>query len=319
MTEGQRSYRICVFGSSAPSTRSQYVAESLLLGQLIAARGHLCVNGAGKSGCMGGVNEGTITKNGQVRGVIHKRFLVDHGEDSRVKDLIVTDGWDLSERKAKLFENSDCIIVMPGGVGTFDEFWDGVCARSLSMKGLAQMPFCLVNIDGFYNGFIDQMKRAKQDGILYQDLEAYFHVSESAEEALDWCLAQLAEQADDNSSKGPAFTSARISQRVHLDDKLPEESEPSVLLEDKPVEGPESSANVDKKIPEEPESSIHVDEKLPEGSKSSDKAESEPAVCSAAEKKCVGGACSSSWLFGTVCLSAGVVLGFLLARTTSVR
>lgn len=210
--------KICVFGSSAPSTKRRYYDESILLGKLIADGGHLCVNGAGKSGCMGGVNDGVIMNGGSVRGVIHKKFMVDHGEDSRLSDLVVVDGWDLNDRKTKLFENADCVIVMPGGVGTFDEFWDGVCARSLGMKGLQAMPFCLVNIDGFYDGFLLQMQRAKQDGILYLNVEDYFHSANSAAEALDWCVGQLTGTASGMSS---ASVSTRVSERVKKDDRLP--------------------------------------------------------------------------------------------------
>jgi predicted Rossmann-fold nucleotide-binding protein len=83
---------IGVFGSSASTTKAIYMEESLLLGKLIAEGGHICVNGAGKFGCMGGLNEGCISSNGQVKGVIHKVFLVDNGEDNRLKDLIVTEG-----------------------------------------------------------------------------------------------------------------------------------------------------------------------------------------------------------------------------------
>ena len=45
-------------------------------------------------------------------------------------------GDDLGERKQLLLDNSDCLIVLPGGVGTFDEFWDSVCGKSLNMKGI---------------------------------------------------------------------------------------------------------------------------------------------------------------------------------------
>lgn len=210
--------KVCVFGSSSPSTKARYVEESQLLGKLIAERGYMCVNGAGKKGVMGGLNEGSLSAKGKVRGVIHKMFMVDSEEDSRLEDLIVADGWDLSERKAKLFEHSDCVIVMPGGVGTFDELFDGICSRSLSMKGLTNTPFCVVNVDGFYDGLIEQMRRAKEDGILYNDVEKYFHVAASAEEALDWCIAQL--QECDFSTKTNA-TSSRVSSRLR-DDRIPE-------------------------------------------------------------------------------------------------
>jgi uncharacterized protein (TIGR00730 family) len=185
------SLRVCVFGSSSNTTKQKYVEESIRLGELIAENNFICVNGGGASGVMGGANEGCLRKGGKVRGIIHRSFNVDMSEDRRIKDLIVVDGWDLSDRKTELFEESDVVIVMPGGVGTFDELWDGVCAKSLNMKNLGHKPICIVNIDGFYDGSIQQMHRAYLDGVLYHPVEKYFQVETNVEDALKWCVEQV--------------------------------------------------------------------------------------------------------------------------------
>ncbi|RYG66735.1 TIGR00730 family Rossman fold protein [archaeon] len=236
--ESNKVFRVCVFGSSAPSTKTLYYDESVRLGRLIAERGCLCVNGAGRYGVMGGVNEGCLSSSGRIKGVIHKTFLVDNGEDSRLKDLVVTEGNDLSERKNMLFANADCVICMPGGVGTFDEFWDGVCARSLNMKGLGATPFCLVNIDGFYDGFIQQTKRAKQDGMMYLELDEYYHVSSTIEDALDWCVSKLSDQSYTSSPVHSTRISTRTAEAPE-DQKLPQVSDSvkrALLAEDGPEE-----------------------------------------------------------------------------------
>ncbi|KAJ1438761.1 hypothetical protein B484DRAFT_323946 [Ochromonadaceae sp. CCMP2298] len=181
---------VCVFGSSSKSTNALYVEESYTLGQLIAKAGLVCVNGAGRFGCMGGVNDGCHSKGGKIKGIIHRQFCVDFKEHPIIKDLIIVDGADLYERKLELFNNSDCLIVMPGGCGTFDEFWDGVSAKSLGMKDMDNKPICLANIQGFYDGFIMQMQRARKDGILYHEVDEYFHVEDTAKGALDWCVTR---------------------------------------------------------------------------------------------------------------------------------
>jgi len=195
--------KVCVFGSSSKSTSDKFVAESARLGELIAEYGHICVNGAGRFGCMGGMNDGCKRKNGQILGIIHRQFCVDFKEHPIIKDLVIVDGADLYERKLQLFNNADCLIVLPGGVGTFDEFWDGVSAKSLGMKDMTHKPICIVNVDGFYDGFIMQMERAFQEGILYHSVEEYFHVASDAESALTWCLDELAKPkfADAGSNK----------------------------------------------------------------------------------------------------------------------
>ena len=65
-------------------------------------------------------------------------------------------------------------MICPGGVGTFDEFWD-IVSHNLSMKGLDKKPV-MRNCDGFYDGFIEQLRRSGQDGLLYLDTEKFFMV-----------------------------------------------------------------------------------------------------------------------------------------------
>ena len=182
---------VCVFGSSSKSTKQRYVEESVELGELIAESGHICVNGAGRFGCMGGLNDGCKSKNGLIKGIIHRQFCVDFKEHPVIKDLLIVDGEDLTERKKGLFDNSDCLIVLPGGCGTFDELWEAVSYSSLGMRGMAGKPICLLNIDGFYDGFLAQMHRAYHDGVLYHDVEEYFHVENTAAAALKWSLAAV--------------------------------------------------------------------------------------------------------------------------------
>jgi uncharacterized protein (TIGR00730 family) len=176
---------------------------------MIAERGYTCVNGAGRYGVMGGVNNGCSSKGGRIIGVIHSIFCVDTSEHPFIKDIVVVGGIDLYQRKLELFNNSDCVLVLPGGVGTFDELWDGISSRSLGMKDMVTKPICIVNIDGYYDGSIAQMHRAKKDGILYEEVDEYFHVEDNVQDALNWC-----ELAVHNSRKAGMDTHHRKVERM---------------------------------------------------------------------------------------------------------
>lgn len=194
---------ICVYASSSSRTPSKYLHVSKLLGELIAEGGHTCVNGGGKNGCMGALNNGCSSKGGKIIGVIHETWVLDGTEDTTIKEMIVSKGGNLSERKNLLVQNSDCIIVLPGGVGTFDELWDSVSQKSLRMNGLDRKPICILNYDNYFDGTIIQLKRAKEENLLYDDLEAYFHVEYDANHALNWCISRcdsLRTETDDNNS-----------------------------------------------------------------------------------------------------------------------
>lgn len=167
---------------------------------------------------MGGLNEGCISNKGQVIGVIHRKFKVDHLEDDRIQRMIVTDGDDLTERKDQLFTHSDCFIILPGGVGTFEEFWYGVSCKGLSMKDMAVKPMVLVNMDGYYNGFLQQMERAKEEGILYHDLQHFFHVVDNVEDALAYCETEVKKiqsmSPDDRLKKGLVADDRKVSRDI---------------------------------------------------------------------------------------------------------
>jgi hypothetical protein len=63
-------------------------------------------------------------------------------------------------------------------VGTFDEIWDTVSCKAIGMKGMVYKPICLINTDGFYDGFAMQMERAQKEGsedfFSYSSLFSFF-------------------------------------------------------------------------------------------------------------------------------------------------
>ena len=180
----------------------------------------LSMHSGGANGCMGGVNNGVRSENGVLIGVIHEKFCVDTDEDKLITDMIVCRGNDLTERKQLLLDNGDAIIVLPGGVGTFDEFWETVSAKSLGMKGLENKPICVINADGFFDGFIMNLQRAYDDGLLYLKPDEYYNVVETPQEAINWCAMHEISELDDKKKATGASSSSRIVERKVVSHKL---------------------------------------------------------------------------------------------------
>jgi len=175
------SVRICCYGSSSTATPQKYLDEAYNLGALIAKDSHICVNGGGRTGCMGAVNKGTKAFGGKIVSVIHNMWVVDGGDAfNDVDQLIVCYGDDLQERKKKLIDNSDCVLVLPGGPGTFDEFAEMVCCRQL---GFTNKPLIVVNIDGYYDGIISQFQKFYKEGLMSQRIEDLVLIAKDSEEA----------------------------------------------------------------------------------------------------------------------------------------
>ena len=137
------------------------------------------------------MNEGCRSQNGSIIGVIHQMFIVDGGNDTLITDMLVSTGDDLTERKRLLLDNGDCVLVLPGGIGTFDEMVETISSKSLKFRGLTSVPICILNIDGYYDGFITQLKRAEQDGMLYDNFNSYVHVETCPKAAVAWVESEL--------------------------------------------------------------------------------------------------------------------------------
>lgn len=195
--------KICVFGSSSPQTSDVFRDAASQVGNEIAKIDGTCVNGGGKFGVMGALNVACRNANGKILGIIHQKFLDLGGGDTEITNMIVCKGDDLVERKQLLMQKSDCILSLPGGPGTFSELWDAVVNKSLDFLSMGAMPICILNVDGYYNGTLEQMRLASSEKLLYGNLEDYFHVETDPVAAVQWCdkeVRKLQLQQQDESS-----------------------------------------------------------------------------------------------------------------------
>ena len=203
---------VCVYGSSSSRTPERYLAAARDLGGLLARRGDLCINGAGANGVMGALNSAIRAAGGRVRGVCHERF-VDGAIDALFTgaagmELVVARGTDLSARKRALACDADCIVALPGGPGTWDELWEAAALRQIGFESAA--PVCVVNVDGYYDGFGTMLARAHADGILHKPPSEFLFFARDAAEALAWCEARVRERSVPSSIVGEWRGFARL-------------------------------------------------------------------------------------------------------------
>ena len=168
------------------------------LGKLLAEQGHLCLNGGGRFGCMGGLNAGVLKNKGRAEGVIHEMFLgrtdvtkTDEGQ-AGLQRMDVATGPTLAERKRLLLNRADCFICLPGGPGTLDETFEVICERQLGLPlGVVPRPVCLLNVNGYWDSLMAQLRRAQKDGLLYKTAEEIVYCTESPADALKWCTTEV--------------------------------------------------------------------------------------------------------------------------------
>ena len=92
---------------------------------------------------------------------------------------------DLQSRKTRMLDLADAFIALPGGFGTFDEFFE---ALTLAQIGLHSKPIGLLDVNGYFNPLLEMVEHAIQEGFVYPEHRSLICSAESADEL----LAQLA-------------------------------------------------------------------------------------------------------------------------------
>lgn len=173
---------ICVYGASSKTIDNKYISKIELLGETLAKRGHGLVFGGGKNGAMGASARGAI-KGGakKVLGIAPRFFDVDGILFENCTEFVFTDT--MRQRKELLENYSDAFIIAPGGIGTFDEFFE-----ILTLKQLARhnKPMVIFDIDGYYKPLIELMQNAVDGEFMNKaSMELYFYTS-SIDEVFDY-------------------------------------------------------------------------------------------------------------------------------------
>lgn len=155
---------IVVFCGSSEGSNSEYVAQGYLLGKTLAEQKITLVYGGAKIGVMGAVAQGTLETNGKVIGVIPDFLKVKEVVHSGLTELLITQ--DMHQRKLKMHELSDGIIMLPGGYGTLEEFFEMLTWGQL---GLHQYPIGILNTNGFFSELMAMLAKMVDQGFVKKE------------------------------------------------------------------------------------------------------------------------------------------------------
>jgi uncharacterized protein (TIGR00730 family) len=159
--------RVCVFCGSFAGHRAVYREQAEKAGGGLARLGVTMVYGGGKIGLMGAAADAALAAGGRVIGVIPRRLADREVAHGGLTELHVVSS--MHERKMLMADLSDAFIALPGGYGTFEEFWEAVTWTQL---GIHQKPCGLLNVDGFFDPMLAQIDRAVAEGFISPDNRA---------------------------------------------------------------------------------------------------------------------------------------------------
>lgn len=174
--------KITVYSASSGQVPAVYVKVAEELGQLLAARKHVLVNGAGRMGLMAATANACLDNGGEAIGVIPE-FMIEQGwQHSGMTSLEITP--DMHRRKERMAELSDACIALPGGVGTLEELLEVITWKQL---GLYLKPIVILNVSGYYDALLAQLDRAAEECFMRPQHKNIWNVAHSAAEAVELC------------------------------------------------------------------------------------------------------------------------------------
>ncbi len=170
---------ICVYGSASQKIDARYIEATEKLGQELARRGHNLVFGGGGAGLMGAAARGVKSVGGFVTGVVPSFFNVDGVIFDACDKLIFTET--MRERKKTMEDLADAFIVTPGGVGTFEEYFEILTSKQL---GRHNKPIVVFNYMDYYNPMLDMMEQSEKGHFITEACLTITHVSTEIEEMI---------------------------------------------------------------------------------------------------------------------------------------
>ena len=171
--------KLAVYCGSASGTQPVFADATRATARAMADAGVDLVYGGGRLGLMGIIADSVLELGGKVYGVIPTALV-----DLEVAHTGVTELYtvaNMHERKAMMTDLADGFLALPGGIGTLDELFE---AWSWNALGYHAKPFCLLNVEGFWDGLIEFIEHAHQCGFLSASRRRQLLVANTPEDAL---------------------------------------------------------------------------------------------------------------------------------------
>jgi uncharacterized protein (TIGR00730 family) len=183
--------KISVFCGAHLGKSPEYKIAAEQIGKLMAEKNLEVIFGGGNVGLMKVVADTAIENGGKVTGIKLRSLHEFELTNPIINETIITNS--LFERKEKFLDMSDAFIVLPGGVGSMDELLEVMVSNQL---GGINKPVGLLNIDGYYDGFLEWLQRSVDDEFVSIENQKQVLVSNNAEELLEIILSAQMPSSD---------------------------------------------------------------------------------------------------------------------------
>ncbi len=175
--------RICVYGAASPTIEEKYIKATEQMGEILAKRGHNLVFGGGGNGLMGAASRGFKKGNAHIIGIVPKFFIDEKVEAicDFCNELRLTET--MRDRKQMMEDEADAFIVVPGGIGTYEEFFEILTLKQLCRHN---KPIVLYNLFGYYNELNTTMHSAMEKEFIKKSCKQLYFISENLDDIIHY-------------------------------------------------------------------------------------------------------------------------------------
>ena len=152
---------ICIFAGSSVGNRKIYTETAKDLAASIIDHGYKIVFGGGSNGLMGILADSAIDAGGHITGIITEQLNNIEVGHKGLSELVIVET--MHDRKKEMAERSDAVVCLPGGVGTWEEFFESLTWNQL---GLQSKPIILLNLDDYYSLLSEFVEHSVVEGFL---------------------------------------------------------------------------------------------------------------------------------------------------------
>ncbi|BAN23600.1 putative uncharacterized protein [Caballeronia insecticola] len=168
-----------MYCGSATGARPIYAEAAKAFGRALVANDLSLVYGGGRVGLMGLIADEVLAAGGRAVGVIPELLLAKEVGHTDLTELHVVP--DMHERKKKMADLADAFVAMPGGVGTFEEFFE---VYTWAQLGYHQKPVGLLDVNGYYDPLMTMLRHTVEEGFMRAPYLDYIQVAAQPDEMI---------------------------------------------------------------------------------------------------------------------------------------
>jgi uncharacterized protein (TIGR00730 family) len=175
---------ICIFCGSSVGIHPEHASAAIAVGRALVRGGFGLVYGGARVGLMGILADAVLEAGGRAIGYLPQALAGKEVAHLGLSELHITLG--MHERKAMMAHRASAFLTLPGGIGTFEEFFETLSWATL---GLHEKPIGLLNVAGYFDPLLALLEHAVTERFVRPEQRKLLLVSADPDSVVNQLMA----------------------------------------------------------------------------------------------------------------------------------